>query len=197
MLEDRLFEYDVSAPTPRNIEPAFDAANVLRFGRDLLYLVSATGNELGGRWLQRVLGDEFTVHFMKDVYYGSHIDSTLVALKPGLLLANPARLSPETIPPFLKQWEILFSPPMENQDRYSAEYLDQAIGSEWIDMNLFSLGPDTVVVDRDQTALIKLLESHQMEVVPLKLRHSRMMGGGFHCVTLDTRRRGKMESYFD
>jgi hypothetical protein len=24
-----------------------------------------------------------------------------------------------------------------------------------------------------------------------------MMGGGFHCVTLDTRRRGKMESYFD
>jgi len=197
MLEDRLFEYDVSAPTPRNIEPAFDAANVLRFGRDLLYLVSATGNELGGRWLQRVLGDEFTVHFMKDVYYGSHIDSTLVALKPGLLLANPARLSPDTIPSFLKQWEILFSPPMENQDRYSAEYLDQAIGSEWIDMNLFSLGPDTVVVDRDQTALIQLLESHQMEVVPLKLRHSRMMGGGFHCVTLDTRRRGKMESYFD
>ena len=197
MLEDRLFEYDVSAPTPRNIEPAFDAANVLRFGRDLLYLVSATGNELGGRWLQRVLGDEFTVHFMKDVYYGSHIDSTLVALKPGLLLANPARLSPDTVPPFLKQWEILFSPPMENQDRYSAEYLQQAIGSEWIDMNLFSLGPDTVVVDRDQTALIKLLESHQMEVIPLKLRHSRMMGGGFHCVTLDTRRRGKMESYFD
>jgi N-dimethylarginine dimethylaminohydrolase len=197
MLEDRLFEYDVSAPTPRNIEPAFDAANVLRFGRDLLYLVSATGNELGGRWLQRVLGNEFTVHFMKDVYYGSHIDSTLVALKPGLLLANPARLSSDTIPPFLKQWEILFSPPMENQDRYSTEYLEQAIGSEWIDMNLFSLGPETVVVDRDQTALIRLLESHQMEVIPLKLRHSRMMGGGFHCVTLDTRRRGKMESYFD
>jgi hypothetical protein len=23
-----------------------------------------------------------------------------------------------------------------------------------------------------------------------------MMGGGFHCVTLDTRRRGTMESYF-
>jgi N-dimethylarginine dimethylaminohydrolase len=197
MLDDRLFEYDVSAPTPRNIEPAFDAANVLRFGRDLLYLVSATGNELGGRWLQRVLGNEFTVHFMKDVYYGSHIDSTLVALKPGLLLANPARLSSDTIPPFLKQWEILFSPPMENQDRYSTEYLEQAIGSEWIDMNLFSLGPETVVVDRDQTALIRLLESHQMEVIPLKLRHSRMMGGGFHCVTLDTRRRGKMESYFD
>jgi len=28
---------------------------------------------------------------MKDVYFGSHIDSTLVALRPGLVLANPER----------------------------------------------------------------------------------------------------------
>ena len=196
VLDDALFEYDPLAPTPRNLEPAFDAANVLRFGHDLLYLVSATGNELGGHWLQRVLGETFRVHFLKDVYFGSHIDSTLVALRPGLILANPGRLSPETIPPFLKDWEVIFSPPMENQSRHSQEYLQQAIGSEWIDMNLFSLGPDTVVVDSDQQALIALLEAKQMEVIPLKLRHSRMLGGGFHCVTLDTRRRGTMESYF-
>jgi N-dimethylarginine dimethylaminohydrolase len=133
---------------------------------------------------------------MKDVYFGSHIDSTLVALRPGLVLANPERLSMDTIPAFLKDWEIIFSPPMENQERHSAQYLQQAIGSEWIDMNLFSLGPNTVVVDGYQTALIALLESKGLEVIPLTLRHSRMMGGGFHCVTLDTRRRGTMESYF-
>ena len=196
LLEDRLFEFDPATPTPQNYEPAFDAANILRFGRDLLYLVSATGNELGGHWLQRILGDEFRVHFMKDVYFGSHIDSTLVALRPGLVLANPERLSMDTIPEFLKDWEIIFSPPMENQERHSPEYLQQAIGSEWIDMNLFSLGPDTVVVDSYQTGLIALLESKGLEVIPLTLRHSRMMGGGFHCVTLDTRRRGTMESYF-
>ena len=158
--------------------------------------MSATGNELGGQWLQRILGDAFRVHFMKDVYFGSHIDSTLVALRPGLVLANPERLSMDTIPEFLKDWEIIFSPPMENQERHSPEYLQQAIGSEWIDMNLFSIGPDTVVVDSHQTALIALLESKGLEVIPLTLRHSRMMGGGFHCVTLDTRRRGAMESYF-
>ncbi len=144
LLEDHLFEFDPAAPAPQNFEPAFDAANILRFGRDLLYLVSATGNELGGQWLQRMLGDQFRVHFMKDVYFGSHIDSTLVALRPGLVLANPERLSMATIPDFLKDWEIIFSPPMENQERHSAEYLQQAIGSEWIDMNLFSLGPDTL-----------------------------------------------------
>ena len=48
MLLDSLFEgVDPNKPTPRNDEPAFDAANVLRFGEDLIYLVSATGNELG------------------------------------------------------------------------------------------------------------------------------------------------------
>ena len=54
MLLDSLFDVDLDKPTPRNDEPAFDAANVLRFGRDLLYLVSGTGNELGGRWLQTI-----------------------------------------------------------------------------------------------------------------------------------------------
>jgi N-dimethylarginine dimethylaminohydrolase len=54
-----------------------------------------------------------------------------------------------------------------------------------------------VVVDRDQTALIGLLESHGLDVIPLKLRHSKMLGGGFHCVTLDIRRCGTLERYFD
>ena len=103
----------------------------------------------------------------------------------------------DTIPSFLKDWEIIFSPPMERQERHSAEYLRQAIGSEWIDMNLFSLDPETVVVDRHQSALIRLLERKGFDVAPLELRHSRMLGGGFHCVTLDTRRRGIMDSYFN
>ena len=53
------------------------------------------------------------------------------------------------------------------------------------------------VVDRDQTALIKLIESKGIDVIPLKLRHSKMLGGGFHCVTLDVRRSGTMQRYFD
>ncbi len=152
MLLDSLFEVDLEKPTPRNDEPAFDAANVLRLGRDLIYLVSGTGNEMGGQWLQTILGDGFRVHFLKDVYYGSHIDSTFVALRPGLMLCNPARLNDDTLPEILKQWEVIYSPPMENTDRHDADYLSRSIGSDWIDMNLFSINPDLVVVDRDQTA---------------------------------------------
>jgi N-dimethylarginine dimethylaminohydrolase len=197
MLLDALFEVDLARPTPRNDEPAFDAANVLRLGQDLIYLVSGTGNRLGGQWLQTVLGEAFRVHFLEDVYYGSHIDSTFVALKPGLVLCNPERVGDRTVPDILKQWEVIYSPPMENSDRYDADYLSKSIGSDWIDMNLFSIRPDLAVVDRDQTALIRLLESRGIDVVPLKLRHAKMLGGGFHCVTLDIRRRGTLQRYFD
>jgi N-dimethylarginine dimethylaminohydrolase len=197
MLLDSLFDVDLEKPTPRNDEPAFDAANVLRFGEDLIYLVSSTGNELGGRWLQTILGDKFRVHFLKDVYYGSHIDSTFVALRPGLILCNPERINNDTLPKILKQWKVIYSPPMENTDRYDADYLSKSIGSDWIDMNALSISPNLVVVDRDQTALIRLLEKEGLDVVPLKLRHSKMLGGGFHCVTLDIRRTGPMGRYFD
>ena len=197
MLLDSLFDVDMDKPMPRNDEPAFDAANILRFGRDLLYLVSGTGNELGGQWLQTILDDDFRVHFLKEVYYGSHIDSTFVALRPGLILCNPARINEQTLPEFLKQWEVIYSPPMESTDRFDADYLSKSIGSKWIDMNLFSINPDLVVVDRDQTALIKLLEKQGIDVIPLKLRHSKMLGGGFHCITLDTRRKGTLQQYFD
>jgi N-dimethylarginine dimethylaminohydrolase len=197
MLLDSLFDVDLARPTPRNEEPAFDAANVLRLGRDLIYLVSGTGNELGGQWLQTILGETHRVHFLKDVYFGSHIDSTFVALRPGLMLCNPARVDHTTLPPILKQWDVIYSPPMENTNRYDADYLFKSIGSDWIDMNLFSIRPDLVVVDRDQTALIRLLENKGLDVIPLKLRHSKMLGGGFHCVTLDIRRRGTLQRYFD
>ena len=64
-------------------------------------------------------------------------------------------------------------------------------------MNAFSINPNLVVVDRDQTALIKLLEKEGLDVIPLKIRHSKMMGGGPHCVTLDVRRTGALQRYFD
>ena len=164
---------------------------------DLLYLVSGTGNELGGQWLQTILGDDFRVHFLKDVYYGSHIDSTFVALRPGLVLCSPARINENTLPEIFKQWEVIYSPPMENTNAFDADYLFKSIGSKWIDMNLFSINPNLVVVDRDQTALIKLLEKKGLDVIPHKLRHSKMLGGGYHCITLDIRRKGTMQRYFD
>ncbi|WP_199757732.1 inosamine-phosphate amidinotransferase 1 [Micromonospora sp. Llam0] len=197
MLLDSLFTAEQEDLVPRNDEPVFDAANVLRFGRDLLYLISATGNDLGAQWLQIALGDDFRVHTCRINYTGSHIDTSVVALRPGLLLCNPEWVTREMLPPIFDKWKIIYSPPMVGADRFDSTYLSRAIGSRWIDMNLFSLKPDLVLVDRDQLPLIKLLEEQGITVVPLKIRHSRMLAGGFHCSTLDTKRKGSMENYFE
>jgi N-dimethylarginine dimethylaminohydrolase len=45
--------------------------------------------------------------------------------------------------------------------------------------------PTRVIIDKKQAKIIKILESYNFTVIPLELRHSRTLGGGFHCVTLD------------
>ena len=65
---------------------------------------------------------------------------------------------------------------MENTDRYDADYLSKSIGSDWIDMNAFSINPNLVVVDRNQTSLIKLLEKHGLDVIPLKIAAFQAVG---------------------
>jgi hypothetical protein len=57
--------------------------------------------------------------------------------------------------------------------------------------------PNLVVVDQNEPSLIRLLEKEGLDVIPLRLRHSKMLGGGPHCVTLDVRRAGTLERYFD
>jgi hypothetical protein len=93
ILLDSLFEVDLDKPTPCNDEPVFDAANVLRLGQDLIYLVSGTGNEMGEQWLQTILGDAYRVHFFKDVYYGSNYYNN----RPRGLLCSDVR-GMETVP---------------------------------------------------------------------------------------------------
>ena len=62
------------------------------------------------------------------------------------------------------------------------------MAGNWIALNMLSISPDTVIMDRHQPELIKHIESYGITVVPSELRHSRSLGGGFHCVTLDLHR---------
>jgi scyllo-inosamine-4-phosphate amidinotransferase 1 len=93
-----------------NHEPAFDAANVLRFGTDVFYLVSDSGNETGLSWLRTFLGPEYEVHAGRNLYAATHVDSTIVPLRPSLLLTNPSRVTETNLPPFLQDWERLPCP---------------------------------------------------------------------------------------
>ncbi|MFG2894792.1 inosamine-phosphate amidinotransferase 1 [Streptomyces sp. NPDC048248] len=196
-LRDDLFLTDEAGnPTLGEAEPAFEAANVLRLGRDVFYQVSRSGNEIGLRWLQstlQLLGD-IRVHPLRDLYQGTHIDSTICFLRPGLVLLNPERVKPETIPEVLRGWDVIWCPPIKEP---VAPLLTRTLSTPWVGMNLLMVSPELAIVDSNQIDLIRALESKGITVVPRQLRHSRVLGGGFHCVTLDTVREGGPERYLD
>lgn len=191
-LRDEL--YDPDRPEGQRLldhEPCFDAANVVRLGTDLLYYVSDSANEKGARWLQSTLGPEFTVHVCRDLRINDHVDTTIVPLRPGLVLLNPARVDDTNLPPYFASWDKVWCPELVDAVPPGAH----AFSSIWIGMNVLMVRPDLAIVDRRQTALIRAIEAHGIDVLPLQLSHDRTIGGGFHCATLDVRRTGELECY--
>ena len=108
----------------------------------------------------------------------NHIDSTMLPLKEGVLLVNPKKFKEEKLPGFLKKWDRIIAPQPEDQQTLLA--------SKYIDMNVLSLDPKKVMVSNTYLPLIRLLEQNGFTPIPVQLRHRRLFGGGFHCITLDT-----------
>ncbi|WP_437661162.1 inosamine-phosphate amidinotransferase 1 [Sorangium sp. So ce1182] len=181
----------VSGSVLNNHEPIFDAANVIRMGRDILYLVSCSGNMLGCRWLQRVLGDRYRVHPLVGVYEGTHLDTTIAVVRPGVVVLCPERIRKDRVPEIFKKWDIVWCPEMVDTG-YSWSYPRASI---WQGMNFIMINPALAVVNVLQVPLIRELEKRGVDVLPLRMRHARNLSGGFHCVSLDVRRRGALEDY--
>ena len=76
-------------------EPLFDAADVLRFGKDLVVQHGFTTNLKGINWLKRHYKDHrvHAVNFPGDPY-PIHIDATFTPIKEGLIINNPQRRLP-------------------------------------------------------------------------------------------------------
>lgn len=167
------------------LTPAFDAANIIRANDDILYLVSNSGNIAGANLLQEMLRDRAKVHLLQGVYSYMHIDTTIAFLREGLMLLNPERIkSIDVLPEPFRNWDVVWCP--EPVDiGYHPGYNHS---SEWINMNLFSVNPNLVVLEEHQEPTRKELEKHGIECAMLPMRHSRTLSGCFHCVTLDLER---------
>lgn len=156
-----------------------DAANICRLNDTWLFLESASGNREAAVWLQARF-PEIKIELC-NFYAGVHIDSTVVPLREGVVMLNAARVAKDSVPQCLKDWQHIWIDDCVPQSFYQYPY-----ASKWIGMNTLSIDPNTVIVDAAQTEIIATLEKHKFTVIPHTLRHSRTLGGGFHCVTLDT-----------
>ena len=163
---------------PKDQGMVMDAANVSRLGDRWLFLESPSGNRKAYDWLCEQLSD-IQIDLV-NFYSGVHIDSTITPLREGLVALNASRVNQANCPRAFNGWEKIWVQDCVAQDFYQYPY-----ASKWVGMNMLSLDENTVIIDVAQTQLIKDLDRCGITSIPLTLRHSRTLGGSFHCVTLD------------
>lgn len=163
----------------------FDAANICRLGRDLLYLVSPSGNIEGANWLQDWLGKEYRVHPITNLYAGIHIDSTITPIREGLVVLNAGRINDDNLPKVFENWDKIYI----HADELEIQPFDHyPYASNWIGLNFLMYDEKTAIVDPKQKVLQEKLSAYGVETVGVDLTESRTLGGGHHCVTLDIHR---------
>lgn len=174
-------------------EIIFDAPNIVRVGRDLLFQISNSGNLKGFKWLKRLLEPlGYRLHY-SELYSYSHFDSTIIPLRPGLVLLNSNRVNENNCPDIFRDWDKIYFEDCVAQGHKLPGY--SAPCSPYIGLNILSVNPNLVVVDDKQTALIKELEKYKIDCAPIQFRHAMTLAGGMHCATLDLRRKGSLEDY--
>jgi glycine amidinotransferase len=175
------------------IEMMFDAAQCLRLGRDIVANISTSNHAKAVDWLERHLEDRFRIHRVYELS-DSHIDSMVLALRPGTLLVRSAEVA-RKLPEALQKWDLIVAPPPTSDSFPHYDDEDLVLTSRFIDLNVLSVAPDTVMVNQACPELIRLLERNGFTVIPVQHRHRRLFGGGFHCFTLDLVRDGGPEDY--
>lgn len=182
-------------PSLTNLEPVFDAPNCVRLGKDILFQISNTGNHWGLKWLRNVLERRgYRVHAAEHIYSFAHMDSTIVPLRPGLVLLNSTRVNPDNCPKLFEKWDKIYFEDCVAQG--SKVPGGVAPCSPYIGMNILSVNPSTIICDSKQEPLMRVLEKHGIDCIPIQFRHAMTLSGGLHCATLDLRRKGTLEDYF-
>ena len=196
LLEDNYDFTDLkNNPTLTDREIIFDAPNIVRVGRDLLYQISNSGNLKGFNWLRRLLEPMgYRLHYSR-LYSYAHFDSTILPLRPGLVLLNSSRVTEENCPKIFQKWDKIYFQDCVVRGSQLEGY--KAPCSPYIGMNILSVDPNTVILDDAQIPLMRVLEKHGINCVPVPFRHAMTLSGGLHCATLDLRRRGTLEDYCD
>ncbi len=173
-------------------EPLFDAADVIKCGRDIFVARSSCCNRFGIRWLERHLGDGYGVHEV-EVYdtHPMHIDATFYPLAPGKLLINPERV--KNPPEMFKKsgWDILICPEPLMPDSHPMYTC-----SKWLNMNLLMLDEKRAIVPKGEDTTMRALKGWGIKPIPCRFSHFESIAGGFHCASVDVRRRGELKSYF-
>jgi glycine amidinotransferase len=166
-------------------EIAFDAADLIRMGKDVFYKKCSSANNQGLYWLRRTFPHLrfHMMHFPTDGSY--HLDVSLVPLRPptsgseGLVLLN------QNYPPLANEmklftdnnWRPIWAPSSCTND-----VPPMALCTANLSTNILSLNDHCVIIEECETPLYHLLHDELgVDVITCPLRLLNEFGGGIHC----------------
>tara|TARA_B100001287_G_C22686210_1_gene533804 strand:- start:1633 stop:2835 length:1203 start_codon:yes stop_codon:yes gene_type:complete len=167
--------------------------------------------------VEEFLADKCPEYNFKKITIGGHNDSIFSVLKPGLVIASHDLKGYEHV---FADWKIIWfdDPNWDNVKKWSRlRYKNQ--GKWWVpgeedndefthfvegilgnwtgyveetifDVNCLVIDDRHVVVNTSNPYLLDNLKKNGMEPIVCPLRHSFFWDGGWHCLTLDVKRKG-------
>lgn len=191
-------------------EPLWDAADMIRAGKDIFLQPSSVNNAAGRSWLQRYIASRgLRLHEVRfdSTFIGHfapwHIDCSLVFPRPGLAIygGNRAAVTTEKVLRLFKKndWELIPSAPAEfkwNDNLSLCGWGKPTNSTSGAGMNVLSVDPKTICVDKNEHGYAEQLNKLGLEVIPIAFDKVWRFGGLLHCNTLDIYREGGCEDYF-
>lgn len=168
------------------------------------------------------LREHYPAFTYKELLIGGHNDSIFSVIKPGLVVATKWFKEYEHL---FAGWDVLYFkdpnwkriahwselrhknkgkwwvPGQEANDEFTAfveGWLENWVGNveeTVFDVNCLVIDERHVVVNSDSREVIKALEERQITPIVCPLRHRFFFDGGWHCLTLDVKRRGGQRDY--
>lgn len=168
---------------------AIDGAQYLRIGKDVIVNITSYNHWFGAKWIESFFPES---RFWYISVVDNHIDGLINCLRPGTFLVNPNYPKiKDILPKHFHNWEYLI-PEKSTRKETSGTSLASIDG---MDVNILSLDINKVMVKNNSYEVLKLLEKHQFDIVPVELNHCELFGGGVHCSTLDLAREGEHNAY--
>ena len=175
-------------------EPLFDAADMMRMGKDIFCQHGLTTNRKAMDWLRRHFPNHriHSLNFPGDAY-PIHIDATFVPLREGLIINNPNRTLPVGMEQIFTEndWEIVPAAQPAHKTPPPLCY-----SSVWLSMNCLVIDPKTVCVEASEVNQLEQMDKLGLEALPVPFRDAYPFGGGLHCSTADVYREGTCKNYF-
>lgn len=193
-----------------------NGANIVRAGKDLIIDRDVFNFEYDNRW------PDYRVTVLSN---GGHMDGCFAILKPGLILANHYFDDyDQTFPGWellmLDNPTYHVAPSRGYQQPYpvyNGKFWDTSVGTnrtfndhiinhalDWVgcytetyfELNCLVINEQNVVMLAKNETLAKTLEQHGITVHWVPFRARSFWDGAMHCLTVDIRRRSKIEDFF-